>query len=178
MRIVLTVVVGIVLIAAAAVAADEKPRCEQCGMFYEKSPTRLSVDVAVDGKQSSHIFESYGCYLNFMDETYGTDSNAEVKGIKVLDYTTFNAKKPLMLDATEAQYLYGTEPIAGTMAPFIAAFDGVKPALAAMDELGGEALDYEEMMARLSADGASGGCGSCTGCSGGGCGMGGEKKEG
>jgi len=139
MRIVLMVVVGIVLMASAAIAADEKPRCEQCGMFYENSPTRLSVDVAVGGKQESHIFESYGCYLNFMDETYGEDSAVEVKGVKVLDYTTFNTKKPQMLDATEAQYLYETEPIPGSMAPFIAAFEGVKPALAAMDELGGYA---------------------------------------
>jgi hypothetical protein len=114
-----------------------------------------------------------------MNETYGTDSNAEVKGIKVLDYTTFSAKKPLMLDATEAQYLYSTEPIPGSMAPFIAAFDGVKPALAAMDELGGEALDYEELMARLTAEDATGGgCANCAGCSGDGCGMGGEKKDG
>lgn len=165
MRFVMMTVSVVVLLMAVAVAADEKPRCEQCGMFYENSPTQVSAVITVGDKSATHLFESLGCFNAYLTDNFADNTDVEVVKVMVLDYTTFGTKKPVMLDAAKAQFLYGTESLKGSMAPFIAAFATPKAALNAVDELDGEVLEYDEVMTRIAGDGA-GGCGSCAGCKG------------
>jgi len=165
MRYLITSVLLLLVMAVMAWAADEQPRCDQCGMFFAKSPTQVTATVAVGEDEASHQFESLGCYLNYLAENY--DEDAEVTSLEILDYNTFGTDKPAALAASDAYYLYGTERLKGSMAPYIAAFTDEKSAGSAQAELGGELVDYNGMLHQLSKDSGvdcpvNGLCAGCT----------------
>lgn len=166
MRLMMMTLSAVVLLMTTAFAADEKPRCDECGMFYDKSPTQVAVVVTEGDAEYDHLFESLGCYTNYMTANYADNNEAAVGNMQVLDYGTFGSRQPVMLDATKATYLYGTNAIKGSMPPFIAAFATTKAALNATDTMGGEVLAYAEVMARLAGDDAATGCDNCSGCAG------------
>jgi hypothetical protein len=76
--------------------------------------------------------------------------------LQVLDYPTFGTDDEQMIDGFKAWYLFGTERLAGAMAPYVAAFSDEEAAAAAQEELGGELVDFagmhELMLAAKSAD--------------------------
>ena len=140
----IVVVVLALGVYAAVYAADktDAPRCENCGMYWEKSPTRIDMSIEVDGKAHQHKFECFGCMHDFIHENYG---EVMPQSIQVLDYSTFGTDKPVMLDAFKAYYLNGTDPIKGSMAPFVAAFSTEEAASAHQEEMGGEVIDFKQM---------------------------------
>ena len=141
------VIVVLALGAAAFAAPQERPRCENCGMFEDTSATRVVATFKADGKTSDHHFVCLGCIQEYNDKTW--DGMAEVIGFTVLDYTTFGTKNPTMIDGTKAFYLYGTEDLPGTMPPNIAAFATKEAAKQAQKTLNGEVMDYKTMWAKL-----------------------------
>jgi nitrous oxide reductase accessory protein NosL len=123
-------------------AEDEAPRCDNCGMFFEKSPTRVSATIDLEDESYTHIFECFGCLHDFVHENYGEVMPSE---LSVLDYNTFATDGETMLDAFEAFYLFDTERIKGSMAPYVAAFADEEAAKAAQETLGGELTDFAGM---------------------------------
>lgn len=140
MRIALTILAGLLMLSAAAWAAEEEaPRCEYCGMFYEQSPTRVSATIDFQDETYSHIFDCFGCLHDFVHENYG---EVQPSALSVLDFATFGTDDEQMLDAFEASYLFGTSRIKGSMPPYVAAFASEQSAKAAQAKLGGELTDY------------------------------------
>ncbi|MBN2080629.1 nitrous oxide reductase accessory protein NosL [bacterium] len=150
MRYLLTSVLCIVVAVASAWAAEQEPRCDQCGMFIANSPTHVTASITSGDKEYAHQFESLGCYLNYLAENY--DKEAEVTELAILDFNSFGTDVPAVLAASDASYLYGTKRLKGSMAPFIAAFADEEAAKAAQGELGGELVDYAGMLQQLSED--------------------------
>ena len=77
------------------------------------------------------------------------DSAGEVTRFKVADYATIGGESWAQLDGRKAHYLYGTERLKGSMAPFTAAFATKQAALAAQDKLGGEYMSFEQLWKKL-----------------------------
>lgn len=143
MRIILISILLTVLVAAQVVAKDEAPTCDNCGMFWLKSPTAVSTTVSFEGKKHEHLFECLGCLHDKVHELYG--DKAQIEELEILDYTTFATGKENMLDAFDAMYLFGTSRLKGSMPPYIAAFATKKSAEAKQDELGGQLVDFKGM---------------------------------
>ena len=166
MRFVMMLAGVLLVMSALAFAADEKPRCAYCGMFYDNSPTQVSAVFDVDGKDQTVLFESLGCLANYVRDNTTEDGAPEYSKLMVLDYTTFGTDKPVMIKAEDASYLSGTKRIKGSMAPFIAAFADDNAALKSIDALGGEVVDFAEVSEALFGAEKSGCGGNCAGCSG------------
>lgn len=143
MRFVLSMLVFVLALAAAAWAADEEaPRCDNCGMFFEKSAARVSATIEFEDQTYNHLFECLGCLHDYIHENYGEVKPSE---LMVLDYATFGTDDEQMIDGFEATYLFGTERLAGSMPPYVAAFSDEDAAAAAQEELGGELVDFAGM---------------------------------
>lgn len=147
MRFVFVTLALVVTFAALASAQEDRPRCEKCGMFWDNSPTMLSMEVKVGEKTVTHLFECVNCAYNGLHSLY--DEEPEVTSFLILDYTTFTAKTQKMLDGYEAFYLFGTSRLKGSMAPFTPAFATEKAAKQAQSILGGELVDFDGMMKLL-----------------------------
>lgn len=133
MRNLLIATVISVLAIGTAVAADKK--CELCGMFWDKSTTRLTATIKGD---AGHTFESIGCLFQ------SVDAKADVSSFKINDYATGK-----MIDGKKAHYLYGTSRLKGSMAPFTAAFASKDAAGKAKAELGGEYVTFDDLWKKL-----------------------------
>ncbi|MCH7472237.1 nitrous oxide reductase accessory protein NosL [bacterium] len=134
--------------APATDAVEEEPLvCENCGMLYQPSSTKVDVVAKVDGETAGHIFATMPCLYNHVN--FFWDGEAELVTVEVLDYTTYGLKEEKMIDALKAFYLYDTKKLKGTSEPYIAAFATKEALEKAKADLGGEAVDYEEVMKRL-----------------------------
>lgn len=142
MRFLIGIFSAMLLMTALAFAQDEAPRCDNCGMFWEKSPTAVEMTIEVEGEEHTHLFECVGCMHDYIHENYG---EAMPTSIMILDYNTVGTDEPVMLDAFKAHYLFGTERIKGSMPPFVAAFATEEAAEEAQEELGGELVDFKGM---------------------------------
>jgi hypothetical protein len=142
MRIVYVLMFALLFLGTALAQQEERPRCENCGMFWDKSATRVEFTVKVDGKQHTHQTECFGCLHDFVHETYG---EVMPTAISVLDYATYGTKNEKMIDAFDAFFLYGTERLDGSMPPYVAAFSSEEAAMDYEDELGGELVDFPGM---------------------------------
>jgi hypothetical protein len=92
-------------------------------------------------------YESIPCMLK---ET--TADNSLVR-FDIIDYTTAGSEKEVMLEGGEAYYVYGTRPIPGSSAPYIAAFPDETKAREAISWLGGgTSLNYGGLLKRWQAD--------------------------
>ena len=137
--------------APATDAVEEEPLvCENCGMLYQPSSTKVDVVAKVDGETAGHIFATMPCLYNHVN--FFWDGEAELVTVEVLDYTTYGLKEEKMIDALKAFYLYDTKKLKGTSEPYIAAFATKEALEKAKADLGGEAVDYEEVMKRLVKD--------------------------
>ncbi|MCB1220134.1 MAG: nitrous oxide reductase accessory protein NosL [Planctomycetales bacterium] len=151
----LIAMLAMVIFATAAWAQkdDEPIRCDTCGMFCEKSSTRMQMELNIDGEKGLYHFESLGCVFNKMAELKeGGAKEIKVANAMILDYSTFGTDDEQMLDPHEAWYLVGTSRLKGSMAPFIAAFATKDMATSMQDELGGEVMDHDSMAAQMVGD--------------------------
>ncbi|MCH7472238.1 nitrous oxide reductase accessory protein NosL [bacterium] len=150
-----SVITFILLLATAGAFAqeateaeeEERPACENCGMFWDTSPTRVSVTIKADEKEEEHIFECMSCTHTGLVEIYG--DGVELASLQVLDYATFGAEEETMIDGMKAFYLYGVERLKGSMPPYIAAFASEDAAKESQKELGGELLDFAGVKAKF-----------------------------
>lgn len=126
--------------------AQEKPRCELCGMFWAISSTRIDATLKIGDKTTAYKYESIGCLFNDARE-----KGATVASAKILDYATFGKGAERMIDVKSAHYVYGTKRLKGSMAPFTAAFSTKQAAEAARRDLGGEYMTYTAVWAKLGA---------------------------
>ena len=106
MRLIIGLILALLALSVAVAQDEERPRCDNCGMFWDTSPTRVEFTLKVDGKEHTHIAECFGCLHDFIHENYGEVMPA---AISVLDYATYDTKNEKMIDAFDAYYLYGTE---------------------------------------------------------------------
>jgi hypothetical protein len=134
----------------SAKAEAQRPRCENCGMFTDVSSTRVTAQVAVDGKTGDHLFVCPGCLREKLE---GWGGKAELKGFKVLDYTTFKTNHEKMIDGMDAYYLFGTKELPGSMdEPYVAAFATKEAAAKAQPKLGGDVVHgWDALRAKLEA---------------------------
>ncbi len=113
----LVVVMALGIFAAVyAAEKDEAPRCDNCGMFMNKSATQVHAVFMIDKQETTHQFVCLGCVYEFSAAHY---EGALPTKLQVLDYATFGTDKLVELDATKAWYLYGTSKLAGSMMPYI-----------------------------------------------------------
>jgi len=156
--------VAIVSMVAPALAADDAPsmnvpaaaegnhpKCANCGMFTDASSTRVQAQIKVDGKTGPYEFECIGCMREKL-EAWG--DTAKVQSFKILDYTTFKAKTPKMLDGKRAWYLFGTKELEGSMGEpaYIAGFATKDAATKAQKDLGGDVVQgYEALGEKIEA---------------------------
>jgi transcription elongation factor Elf1 len=150
---------GAIAVSAAFATEAKTHECEQCGMTWEVSSTRLIDSVKVEDDSTDHYYESLGCLFNAVED------ESEAIDAQVLDYSTFGTDDEALIAADEAVYLFDTKPLPGSMGPFIAAFSSEEAATKAQKKLGGELLDFDgvwEGMAAGNADSA-GEC-NCPGC--------------
>jgi nitrous oxide reductase accessory protein NosL len=147
-----------VLLSTVGFAAEpEEIACEYCGMDWNVSSTRMIATIAQDGEAADHHYESLGCVFNALAEL-GDD--AELQEVQVLDYATFGSKTPQLIDAETAVFLFDTEPLEGSMGPFIAAFSTEGAAEKASKKLKGEVMDFEGVRAGIT-DGSADSAGEC-----------------
>lgn len=144
----IVLITGLLLVGIAVAEETEKPRCDMCGMFFDKSATRLTVTLTDGDEELNRKFESLGCLHNYVHENY---PEAELTALSILDYATFGTDSEEMIDGFKAYYLFGTERLTGSMAPFIAAFATEKAATAAQEALGGELTDFKGMRKLMAA---------------------------
>ena len=82
MRFVLIALAMVVMSAALAIAQEDRPRCEKCGMFWDNSPTRLSMEVKAGDKLI--IIEAMKMLTTVSAQTDGTIKEILVKkGVQV-----------------------------------------------------------------------------------------------
>lgn len=156
------IIVSALLIAAlcSTAALAEEPTCENCGMFWSKSVTRLTASIKLGGKSVEHKYECLNCLREGL-ATLG--KGATLGAVKMLDYASAGTKSEKLIDAKKAWFLYGTSRLKGSMPPNIAAFGTKDAAKAAQASLGGEILDWEAAWGKLTSEkqGAKCGCSKC-----------------
>jgi hypothetical protein len=138
-----------VISSGLARAADEHIHCSTCGMHADTSSTEVLASIKAGSKTSNLTFCSLGCVFDMLEEK---GSSVSLKGLKVLDHKTAATKNRKLLSVSDAWFLYDTERLKGSMAPFIAAFASKSDATSAQEELGGELLQWPEVKSRLTAD--------------------------
>ena len=106
-------------------------------MFADRSPSHV-VAYWPDGSDTHH--DCWDCVFN-----YAEDGNTEFDYALVKLYNS-SLEQPEWLRADQAVYLFDTEPIRGSMPPFIAAFASRDAAEQAAGEIGGEVMNYEELV--------------------------------
>lgn len=148
MRLALYAIALLLLFATVAVAEEERPVCEACGMFVDVSPTRVEAVIQVSEMKHEHMFDCLGCLHDYVHEHFGEE--AKVARLSILDYATFGTDKEVMLNGFEAYYLYGTERLKGSMPPYVAAFADEAAAKEHQEDLGGKLVDFEGMQALMS----------------------------
>ncbi len=149
MRVLVLSVVLLLAFGLVAQAKDAKqPRCENCGMFTDISPTNVKATLNIAGKEAVHNFVCLGCVHEYMTEKV-QGKKVSLVSIKVLDYNTFEGKTPTFIDGKTASYLVGTKPLKGSMAPYIAAFASKAAATAAQKKLGGELKNWTDTWAGI-----------------------------
>ncbi|GEM_PF-2271813 len=147
MRLVLTAMAMALAMASLAMAEEqERPVCENCGMFWDVSPTAVEAAIEVEDETVTHRFECLGCLHDYVHEYYG---EVQPKTLSIVDYSTFGTEDVRMIDAFKAYYLFDTERIKGSMAPYTAAFADEDNAAAAQETLGGELVDFMGMQALM-----------------------------
>jgi nitrous oxide reductase accessory protein NosL len=133
--------------AGAQVAESaESLRCDYCGMAWADSSARVLAVLNAGGVEDVRHFDSLGCAYKYAQEHNGGALSAK---LQVLEYTAEPAAQPVLLDTQAAWYLYGTQPLPGSMPPFIAAFASKDASLAQQGKLGGELLQFEAVDERL-----------------------------
>jgi nitrous oxide reductase accessory protein NosL len=120
-------------------AAFTDSSCPVCGMFADRSLTHVVVRWS-DGSYSQH--DCFDCAFGMLAEGGKLIDRIEVS---LYDYDNPGSR---WKDARLASFLYGTSRIKGSMPPFVAAFADSGEASAALPELGGEQLNFEELAAR------------------------------
>ena len=152
---ILTTMLMLLFLSLTAHAQDdeEATRCDFCNMFWDRSSTRVEMELDVDGEVSTYFFESVGCVFNKIDELMEAGAEeVKVTSAEILDYSSFGSDREVVLNAHEAWYLVGTSRLKGSMAPFIAAFGSKEVAIEMQEELGGELMDHDAMAAYMRAD--------------------------
>lgn len=143
----LLLALGGLQVAMADGGAKDRPHCENCGMFTDKSATRTIASVTVDGKTADHQFVCLECVFEKL-EKWG-DDHAKLKGIKTLDFATFGTDKEKLVDVNDAWFLYDTGKLKGSMPKYTAAFSSKAAAQKAQKELGGTLMQWSELKPKL-----------------------------
>jgi|GEM_PF-3465542 len=126
-----TVITALAVLTAAwfvtdATFAEEKtakmgPACANCSMDTSKSPTQVIATYKEKEKDTTKMyFQSLGCYMRIamMDPPEG-----EFSDVKVLDSSTFGAKKPVYVAIEKAWYV-PVKSLKMSMPPYLASFSG------------------------------------------------------
>lgn len=144
---VISIVVAIILPVLVS-AEEERPRCENCGMYFDVSPSRVEITIELKKKKFTHIFECLNCAYNALTGQYG--ENLDITAVQMLDYQTFGKENEAMTDGLKATFLFGVERLKFTMPPFIVAYASKGEAEAAQKVLGGELVSsFEDVWKRL-----------------------------
>ncbi|MEZ5338842.1 MAG: heavy metal-binding domain-containing protein [bacterium] len=139
--------------AAWAQQEDEPIRCDHCGMFWEKSSTRMTMQLEIDGKPQDFHFESIGCaFSNFGELMENGATEVKVLDAQILDYPSFGTKNEQMTKAFDAWFLVDTTKLKGSMAPWIAAFASKDTAMEMQESMGGELMDHDHLAAYMQGD--------------------------
>lgn len=149
LRIMLSLVMLACLLAAPlgaqpALASTQRPHCEVCGRYTDKSPCRIRAAEKI----GRHLLDidvcSVLCYAERLEDLQG-----EIIALQVLDSTTVHDDVPLTLGAVKAVYLYGTTGNEEkTAKPFILAFANNKAAEEARKTVGGELMSWDDVLAK------------------------------
>jgi len=131
------------LLACATAFAADRPRCEECGMYWDQSPTRIQAQLKGDKKV--HLYESFACLYKAAGGT-----KANVASARMLDYGT-DGSGDKFIDAFKASYLFDTDRLAHSMPPFTAAFSTKKGALDAQDKIHGDYATFDQVWKKLAA---------------------------
>ena len=125
----IAVITVLAVLAAAwfityATFADDKPgkkgpACANCSMDTSKSPTQVVATYEEKGKDATKMhFQSLGCYMRIamVDPPEG-----EFSDVKILDSSTFGAKKPAFVAIEKAWYV-PVKSLKMSMPPYLASF--------------------------------------------------------
>ena len=134
------------LSADPAEALNPRPICDVCRRYTDTSPGRAQAAVKVD----QHTKTLDGCSLFCLLEQL-EDYEEDPLWIQVLDYPSFGTDQQLALRAKQAVYLYDAESgnVEKTQLPFIYAFSSEDTATEYQDELGGELLEWEQVLEQV-----------------------------
>ncbi|GEM_PF-2516134 len=132
--------------AEPAAALNPRPICQVCRRFTDTSPGRAQAAVKID----RHTKTLDGCSLFCLLEQLEDYENEPI-WIQVLDYPSFGTDEQLVLRAKHAVYLYDAESgdVEKTQLPFIYAFASEDDAEGYQDELGGELLEWEQVLEQV-----------------------------
>ncbi|MBN2081757.1 nitrous oxide reductase accessory protein NosL [bacterium] len=146
---------GMLLLAGAAAllfwyqpvqALDIRPICETCRRYTDKSPSRVMAYIEI----GRHVKRLDACSLFCLVEML-EDQEYEPTFIYVTDYATFDTDEQMPLDALKAWYVYDCETgdEEKSNCPYVYAFASEATAREYQDDLGGEVLDWEDTLARI-----------------------------
>jgi hypothetical protein len=134
------------LSAGPAGALNPRPICEVCRRYTDTSPGRAQAAVKIDRHTKTLDSCSLFCLLEQLE-----DYEDEPLWIQVMDYPSFDTDQQLVLRNTQAQYLYDADSgsVEKTHLPFIYAFSSEDTAADYQDELGGELLEWDEVLEQV-----------------------------
>jgi len=124
-------------------ALDIRPHCETCRRYTDTSPSRMMAYIEV----GRHVKKLDACCLFCLIEML-EDQKYEPSFIYVVDYATFDTDEQMPLDAFNAWYLYDCEvgDEEKSNCPYVYAFATEAIAEEYQEELGGEVLDWEDVV--------------------------------
>lgn len=126
-----------------AQALNPRPICDTCRRFTDKSPSRIIGFIEIGNHSKKLDACSVFCFIEMLE-----DQRSEPSVVYVTDYETFDTDQHMPLVADQASYLYGCNSgdDEKTNTPYAYAFSSEKTATKFQEELGGELLDWDELV--------------------------------
>lgn len=132
--------------ARGTMPGEPRPHCEVCRRFWDTSDARIELSMKFSHTVRSYRVCSLFCYGEFMEDY----PDKEPESVMIVNHATLGDELPGRLRLEKARFLYDAEgDYEKTAEPFTYAFATEEQAEEAREELGGELLDYDEMLERI-----------------------------
>lgn len=144
----LAVLIALLAGMPAAQALKDRPICTVCRRFTDTSPARVIGIIEIGRHVKKLDACSLFCFVEMLE-----DQVADPTVIYVADYATFGTEDYIPLKADQAWYLYDcdTGDDQKTMKPYTYAFASEELAKQYQDELGGEVLNWDDVVEKIKA---------------------------
>lgn len=138
---------------APAIDPEDAPKCIVTGERWDTSSTRVEAIFKVDGMKQRGKFLGLPFMLIQYKALKAEHHEVELLQVRVLDYATFGTGAERMVlindDWNNVVFLRTGKKLAGSRAPYFAAFTDADELGKAKKDLGGKAMDYKTALSQI-----------------------------